>query len=211
MIVFVALPFRRRWARLNAGVLGLLLALVITASITDFVKNLVGRPRPDMLARCKPQGMDMISSNKLVDSSICTTPASSSRLANGFKSFPSGHSSLSFAGLVYLALFLHCALCHMVVRFATQAYALYEEAPREDAAEALEDIGGDDRKESEAPRYLVASAVVVPLLPIMLAVYIALSRLMDYRHHPTDVLAGSVLGTVVASTIFFVYHPRGAM
>ena len=72
VIVFVALPFRRRWARLNAGVLGLLLALVITASITDFVKNLVGRPRPDMLARCKPQGMDTVSYTHLTLPTICS-------------------------------------------------------------------------------------------------------------------------------------------
>ncbi|KAI9659620.1 MAG: hypothetical protein M1831_003701 [Alyxoria varia] len=43
--------------------------------------------------------------NKLVDFSVCTQD-NKHRLDNGFKSFPSGHSSFAFSGLGYTALLL---------------------------------------------------------------------------------------------------------
>ena len=36
------------------------------------------------------------------------------------------------------------------------------------------------------------------LLALTWAIMCALSRVSDYKHHPTDVLAGSVLGFLVA-------------
>lgn len=35
----------------------------------------------------------------------------------------------------------------------------------------------------------------------VLAVYVSLTRVSDYKHHASDVLAGSVLGFVVAITV----------
>lgn len=39
------------------------------------------------------------------------------------------------------------------------------------------------------------------------ATMIAISRTMDYRHHATDVIAGGVLGFVVALSIYYNYYP----
>ena len=36
-----------------------------------------------------------------------------------------------------------------------------------------------------------------------LAFFTGLSRISDYKHHPTDVLAGAIIGVVVAFTICF--------
>ena len=36
---------------------------------------------------------------------------------------------------------------------------------------------------------------------IALAFYIALTRISDYKHHPTDVITGILLGTIVAVAI----------
>lgn len=36
-----------------------------------------------------------------------------------------------------------------------------------------------------------------------LAIFTGLSRVSDYKHHPTDVIAGGIVGLVVAFTIFF--------
>nr|GAT44011.1 predicted protein [Mycena chlorophos] len=72
-------------------------------SITQVVKITVGRPRPDILDRCQPPAGTVDPVFGLSDSSICTTQL---LLEDGFRSFPSGHSSLSFAGLGFLAFYL---------------------------------------------------------------------------------------------------------
>ena len=43
----------------------------------------------------------------------------------------------------------------------------------------------------------------VAITPLIGATLIAVSRTMDYRHHATDVIAGGLLGTVIA---VFTYH-----
>lgn len=89
--------------------------------IADFsrqgMKNLFGKPRPDLLARCQPDlssiaahvvggfGQDISSRWTLVDSGICTN-TDLAIVNDGFRSFPSGHSSFSWSGLLYLTLFI---------------------------------------------------------------------------------------------------------
>ncbi|KAG8366657.1 hypothetical protein BUALT_Bualt17G0102400 [Buddleja alternifolia] len=70
-------------------------------SILDAIKNAVGRPRPDFFWRCFPDGRDEYDRWGNV---VCH--GKDSDIREGHKSFPSGHSSWSFAGLVFLALYL---------------------------------------------------------------------------------------------------------
>jgi len=67
------------------------------------VKNSVGRPRPDLLSRCKPRAGTP--EHELVTIEVCTE-VQHRMLHDGWRSFPSGHSSFAFSGLGYLALFL---------------------------------------------------------------------------------------------------------
>lgn len=99
------------------------IALVMTSFITDIVKNAVGRPRPDLIARCKPQ--QGTKPNTLVTIDICTETARH-MLQDGWRSFPSGHSSFSFAGLGFLSLF-----------FAGQLHIFRHEAGSRDLSRAL--------------------------------------------------------------------------
>ncbi|KAI9150272.1 Diacylglycerol pyrophosphate phosphatase 1 [Paramyrothecium foliicola] len=78
------------------------ISIVLTAFITDVVKNAVGRPRPDLLSRC--QAASGTKPNLLVTIDACTAPKDNV-LHDGWRSFPSGHSSSAFAGLGFLALF----------------------------------------------------------------------------------------------------------
>ncbi|KAI9869224.1 MAG: hypothetical protein M1813_000012 [Trichoglossum hirsutum] len=69
----------------------------------QIVKNSVGRPRPDLIDRCKPtKGTP---EHVLVNIEVCSETGGHI-LQDGWRSFPSGHSSFAFGGLGYLALFL---------------------------------------------------------------------------------------------------------
>lgn len=92
-----------KWHQLHVSILGLLLTLQFTSFFTDLVKNGVGRPRPDLIARCKPE--KGTPEHELVSYLVCTEK-DHHVLHDGFRSFPSGHSSFAFAGLGYLSLFL---------------------------------------------------------------------------------------------------------
>ena len=70
---------------------------------TQGMKNLFGKPRPDLLSRCNPDyqnqaqyavgGLSQVLEGvNLVSSTICRQP-DKGKLDDGFSSFPSGHSS----------------------------------------------------------------------------------------------------------------------
>lgn len=93
----------------HIGLLGLALSLSLSLAVTAITKVTVGRPRPDMLSRCQPSpGATNAGSPTfgLSNSTICTAPVDSRMFQDGFRSFPSGHSSTAWAGLGFLSLYL---------------------------------------------------------------------------------------------------------
>ena len=82
-------------------VLGFLVSLILTTLLTDLIKNAVGRPRPDLLSRCKPARGT--ADDILLSWTVCTQ-SDQHILHEGWRSFPSGHSSFSFSGMGYLTL-----------------------------------------------------------------------------------------------------------
>lgn len=52
-----------------------------------------------------------------------------------------------------------------------------------------------------------ALAVWIVITPLMAATLVAISRTMDYRHHATDVIAGSLLGLLIAYASYRLYYP----
>ena len=83
--------------------LGFFISVVMACFLTDLFKDAIGRPRPDLIARCLPDGT--APPNKLVTVDVCTQ-TNQHVLHDGWRSFPSGHSSLAFSGLGWLSLFL---------------------------------------------------------------------------------------------------------
>lgn len=48
---------------------------------------------------------------------------------------------------------------------------------------------------------------ILVMFPILVATLIAVSRIIDYRHHPFDVISGGLLGTVCAIVSYHQYFP----
>ncbi|KAF2948304.1 hypothetical protein DAI22_01g027200 [Oryza sativa Japonica Group] len=103
VIIFLSVYIARRDVYdLHHATLGVLYSVLITAVVTTVVKNAVGRPRPDFFWRCFPDGKQLY--DQVTGDVICH--GEKSFLKDGRKSFPSGHTSWSFAGLGFLSLYL---------------------------------------------------------------------------------------------------------
>ncbi|TIA79213.1 PAP2-domain-containing protein [Aureobasidium pullulans] len=94
----------------HVTLLGFGISLLVTLFVTDLmaniqkvIKNAVGRPRPDLIARCQPK--PGTPEHELISYLACTNP-NHHVLHDGWRSFPSGHSSFAFSGLGYLSFFL---------------------------------------------------------------------------------------------------------
>jgi diacylglycerol diphosphate phosphatase / phosphatidate phosphatase len=159
----------RLW-ELNCGILGLFLSEGAALVITGSLKNLCGKPRPDLISRCQPfEGAVDPPVFGLSNSTICTQ-TSESIMADGFRSFPSGHASAAFAGLFYLSLYLAAKL-HVL----------------------------DHRGE--------VWRTFIVLIPTLAASCVAMTRIMDARHHPFDILFGTAMGILVAWASYRQYFP----
>jgi membrane-associated phospholipid phosphatase len=99
-----SLIWRRKLWEWNTGWMGLALSLATAFLITQGMKNLFGKPRPDLLSRCQPDlnrirdytinpvGEFFDPAWVLVTPGICQQ-TDNDILKDGFKSFPSGHAS----------------------------------------------------------------------------------------------------------------------
>jgi len=95
----------RSWWDFHNATLGLILGLAMTGAFTQFTKITVGRPRPDIIDRCQPIPGSADPTYGLSSVAICTQ-TDQHILKDGWRSFFSGHSSLSFAGLGFLSFYL---------------------------------------------------------------------------------------------------------
>lgn len=103
LLVLWALVSRPGFHRTHVTLLGLLISILTTTFITDVLKDTIGRPRPDLISRCNPD--PATPRNQMVSVEVCTE-TSHHKLHDGWRSYPSGHSSVAFAGLGWLALLL---------------------------------------------------------------------------------------------------------
>jgi membrane-associated phospholipid phosphatase len=140
---------------------------------TDAVKNLVGRLRPDFIARCDP---DFSNPDLVYDPDAPWIAAKYAFICRGDdhvikegrKSFPSGHATASSFGAVFAVIYLGKRV----------------------AARSRRAFG-----------YFFLPFVQVLLL--CCAVLIAASRSWDNRHHPLDILLGVAIGAAGAGTSLF--------
>lgn len=110
--------WRQKLWEWNTAWMGLGLALVTTFFFTEGMKNVFGKPRPDLLARCNLDpatvqqyalggfGTELPLWNLLVSATSCRQP-DLSILNDGFASFPSGHASCKCLESQRLTYFFH--------------------------------------------------------------------------------------------------------
>ncbi|KAI0738505.1 lipid phosphate phosphatase 1 [Daedaleopsis nitida] len=166
-ITLVAGLRRRSAIEVHHSLLALYSGRGLCALITEALKNRVGRLRPDFLDRCKSiLGM-------------CTGDVS--KIQEGRRSFPSGHSSEAFSGMTFLSLW---------IAGMTGAWCLSQSVP------------GSSFLRSKIAR------LAVSLAPLAFATWVAVSRVEDYRHHKEDVIVGSLIGIASATICYLIYWPN---
>ncbi|KAK2729923.1 pap2 domain containing protein [Colletotrichum kahawae] len=243
-----ALIWKRKLWELHVGWLGLALAMCGAWFITNGMKNMFGKPRPDLLSRCRPDlenfakyvvggtnasitGLTGAAGfGQLVSADICTN-TDEHTLDDGFRSYPSGHSSSAAAGLIYLSLFLASKFAVTLPFVATNSDASSHSAfpsrlqkSSSDYEEVRSGEGGSlnpdtsavarnlaeynkivtaVRRQAAAPPIYLLTIVVLPWFG---SIFIAGSRWFDFRHHGFDILFGYLIGVFTSIFAFRYYH-----
>ncbi|EED20721.1 PAP2 domain protein [Talaromyces stipitatus ATCC 10500] len=231
-----ALIWRRKIWEWNAGWMGLALALAATFTATEGLKDLIGKPRPDLIGRCDPDlsqieryavgglGALLQGAPTFVTYEICRNQGSELK-NDGFAAWPSGHSSFSFAGMLYLTLWL-CAKFSVSfpylgpLPFGTRSPAAAAPPPpaappanshlQKAESESTNSFTTDTLPTSTSPRDQGAAPPVylqiLVFVPICVAFFVACSRYHDHRHAGFDIISGSALGIFFAYVGFHMYH-----
>lgn len=210
------------------------------------MKNLFGKPRPDLLSRCDPDwgnidrylvgGFKWQSmTGQLVSADICRQ-TDKYKIDDGFRSYPSGHSSAAAGGLIYASLFMASkfaiTLPFILPPAASAAGAASHAAfpsqihtdPVVDHYEfsrtrgldgsfsstpTKEHVGQDNTKVQSLRRQAAAPPIyllALGLLPFGVSIFIAGSRWHDRRHHGFDILFGYLMGFTASIFAFRYYH-----
>lgn len=163
-----------RMVQVQSAASVVLVAIGISEFITQMIKAFVGRLRPNFYAFC---GFDL-------ETKICM--ASPSQIIEARQSFPSGHSSLTFQGMVVIMLYL-------VARIGLFAFPDNSAKDKEYTIKAL-----------RTKQLQTVTAVAIPLL---YGIFVASSRLVDFWHHPSDILAGILIGSGSACLAYHLFYP----
>ena len=155
--------------------LSVLLAQGVNILVTDFVKNSVGRLRPDFLTRCQ------------YNATLGACTGDETIVDEGRRSFFSGHASISFTGLGFLSIWIFSLIL------------------RDRTVQGQNIITGKMYFKYRPGR---AWRLVFALLPLLLAAYIAISRVQQRVHHPTDVITGSLFGFTLALIVYLIYYSQ---
>ncbi|CEQ43138.1 SPOSA6832_05039, partial [Sporobolomyces salmonicolor] len=183
----------RRSARdVHHAVMGLAASRAVMRLVVECLKNRVGRLRPDFLARCAWDDVAKACTGRLA------------LVKDGRRSFPSGPPLVDSLARPLLPRSLprrqeRCAprarssssLSPLLTRPLIQpgAFAFAARFPRSGLLQ------------SRLLRFALAIA------PLFVAGWICVTRLEDHYHHPTDVLAGSVIGLASALVVYPVFYP----
>ena len=167
---------------------------VVTSILTEVSKNLVGRYRPDWLSRCQPnidnppyiEGFGLNASMN----PVCTRDLTQDKVSDGKKSFPSGHSSTAFSLGVFV-------VGYCIWQLNTRWKSVFHSTQNRDEAQS--------QRNTRSLIYSLGQSVVFLwiLLQISWAWAVALSRVMDNKHHVSDICSGAFLGACIGIVFVF--------
>jgi len=153
-------------------------AIVLNEAITEIIKLMVGELRPGFGRTCL--GNDQVppysySALTIAANDQCTSGATDHELNSLRKSFPSGHTSNSFTPAVFCT-------AHILWRSITMR---------------------SPKPMLSLPLWMSQLYSVCALLPVFIALLIGVSRIIDFHHHPHDVVGGAALGTGIGAGCFY--------
>lgn len=172
--------------------LGVVDAMISTALLTLITQLLVGELRPDFLDRIARKDAHLIYKGRF--------------------SFPSGHTSSSFAWATFVSLY---------------AFHLFFVSPRQPHEQLARGIVVEEQtpffsssldswilRLDSSPRchhmlkYLFHELIYILkcaafIVPLLLSLLVGISRINDHRHHVWDVVGGALFGICISTAVFF--------
>ncbi|KAL8449585.1 hypothetical protein Emed_003017 [Eimeria media] len=191
----------------------LLFAVVACWMLTETLKDVVGELRPHFISVCKPD-WDRITCKQgdsylYVDDCHCTGDRRS--VSQARRSFPSGHSAISFCGMVFTVLYLQGRFKWQ--RAKTAPLQRHTTSRAQDGAAAGGSRRGRWKRVVLDSLYWTVEAATpcLQILLLLVAFYVAATRVVDHYHHIRDVVAGGFFGALTAlHAAFFIIDLRGS-
>jgi len=164
----------------HAGLCVIFLCIFMVQFSSSIVKMYVGRLRPNFYGLCD------------FNTTTLKCTADESHILEARSSFPSGHSSLSFGGMGCLVWFF---------------------LGRSGIGKVSSKCNYGEEKGAKRPFYERTwtdnkLGIIATFLPWMYASFVACSRLVDNWHHPSDILAGSLIGIFCSTLAYHLWYPH---
>ncbi|KAG4094296.1 PAP2-domain-containing protein [Neocallimastix lanati (nom. inval.)] len=166
----------------HQAIMGLLFSFAFSSLIISFLKTFVGRLRPDFINACQPDVTKVEQQFQMYNDTnnpnySLRTVFDDSVCTAEYRVVRNGAESFPSSHSQKT----FCIMTYLALYIAGQIHLL-------------------DRK-CYLWKWFVTS------IPIFFSVFVALSRISDKRHHPSDVVAGSLIGMVVSIMVYYFYFP----
>mmetsp|Transcript_20998 Transcript_20998/g.44062 ORF Transcript_20998/g.44062 Transcript_20998/m.44062 type:complete len:363 (-) Transcript_20998:45-1133(-) len=177
-----------RWDTVHRTTCVYFVGIGTTNAVTNLVKNYVGYLRPVFLDLCQPFFDEKASQF------VCADETN-----DGRTSFPSDHSSWGFCGMLLLSLYLE------------RRFGLSSMPKNERTIGAGHNTSNFTKSQIVERRDRQAKVRLVSMLcfsPMVFAIFVAATRVVDNKHFPADVIGGAVLGGSIAFLSYGIWFPQ---
>lgn len=168
----------------------------LTEAISNRIKYYVGYLRPIFLDRCQPYYDDEHSDFRCLDEENHHT-------RDARISFPSNHAGWCFCGMMLLSMYLERRFGLSSISSSASDSAIIN-SPSNTLVTTKKNQ--ELRRRDQQAVYRLLSLVCYS--PMLVAVFVAASRVVDNKHFPADVVCGAVLGGSIASLVFGIWFPQ---